>query len=66
MDICKCTGENCPFRNNCFRFTAREDYWQSYASFSVDPETGICDDYWPIHEEETKTKKVKKNVRSGK
>lgn len=30
-DITKCTGENCPFKDRCYRFTAKADeYRQAY------------------------------------
>lgn len=30
-DITKCSGENCPIKEKCFRFTAEtEPLWQSY------------------------------------
>ena len=29
-DITKCTGEGCPLKDKCYRFTCRPDYLQSY------------------------------------
>ena len=33
-DITKCTNKNCKIKEKCYRFTAKEDYWQSYANFN--------------------------------
>jgi hypothetical protein len=63
-DITKCANKECPFRMNCFRFTAVDSYWQSYANFSIDPETGECDDYYPVTPAEPK--KGRKNVTNRK
>ena len=45
MDISKCYGANCPVRNNCYRYTAKQDsLYQSWADFQyVD---GKCDYFW--------------------
>jgi len=29
-DICKCKGDGCPIRDNCFRFTSLPSIRQSY------------------------------------
>jgi hypothetical protein len=29
-DICKCSGTDCPLKEDCFRFKAPESYFQSY------------------------------------
>jgi hypothetical protein len=45
-DITKCHGDNCPVKEDCYRFTAKPDeYWQSW--FTESPiENGKCDMYW--------------------
>jgi hypothetical protein len=45
-DICMCLGTNCPYKESCYRFTAKPDeYWQSY--FMEPPiKDGKCDMYW--------------------
>lgn len=51
-DITKCSGEGCPFKENCYRYTAPEGYWQSY--FMKTPYSDImnaCMHLWPIKEE---------------
>ena len=44
-DITKCSGANCPHKENCYRFTAIASDLQSYF---LDPpiEDGKCDMYW--------------------
>lgn len=44
-DITKCKGTDCPHKENCYRFTAPADIYQS---FFVDPpiKDGKCDYYW--------------------
>lgn len=45
-DITKCTGENCPFKDRCYRFTAKADeYRQAY--FGEPPiKEGKCKYFW--------------------
>lgn len=45
-DITMCTGENCPMKESCYRFTAvASEYWQSY--FAIPPiKDGECEQYW--------------------
>lgn len=44
-DISKCSGENCPLRDTCTRYTAPASYWQAY----IPPAhlLGGCPNYWP-------------------
>lgn len=45
MDITKCKGEDCPIKENCKRFTAKESLMQSY--FIESPfNDNKCDMYW--------------------
>jgi len=49
-DITKCFGEkeeiNCPYKENCYRFTAKSDkYGQSYF-MELPLKDGKCDHYW--------------------
>jgi hypothetical protein len=56
MDITKCTGEGCPVKEFCFRFTAPDsEYRQSYF---VEPPMVVedgkfitCDMYWGEEQE---------------
>ena len=46
-----CKGVDCPVRWNCYRFTAKPDYIQSYFSeppwfLDVDKETKDCNYFW--------------------
>jgi hypothetical protein len=34
-DFSMCEGGNCPQKQNCKRYTAKPDYWQSYTSFEA-------------------------------
>lgn len=48
-DITKCMGGNCPAKNNCYRFTAKEGMWQSYfMDVPFNEETKSCNNYWHI------------------
>ena len=49
-DICKCKGEDgkiiCPYKENCYRFTAKSDkYGQSYF-MQLPLKNNKCDHYW--------------------
>ena len=43
-DITKCFGEDCDKRDDCYRYTAPDGYWQSYfqAKNVSDVMTGEC------------------------
>ena len=44
-DITKCSGEGCPIKTLCYRFTAVNGSWQSY--FDKPPfKEGYCDMFW--------------------
>jgi hypothetical protein len=44
-DITKCTGEGCPLKETCHRFTAPAEMYQSY--FMTPPVlNGKCEYYW--------------------
>ena len=52
-DITMCSGQNCPIKQSCYRFTAKPSRYQSYADFAyqkvvvVDGQKqGGCDDFW--------------------
>lgn len=49
-DITKCDRPDCPIKNTCYRFTARDSQWQSYAIFE---ECNADNDYeWFMSEDE--------------
>jgi hypothetical protein len=50
-DITMCTGDDCPLKENCYRFTAEASkYLQSY--FLTSPFDGkTCNSYWGKHSE---------------
>jgi hypothetical protein len=50
MDITKCLGQikaiDCPYKEKCYRFTAKEDeLYQSYF-MELPLKDGKCDHYW--------------------
>jgi hypothetical protein len=45
-DITKCKGTNCPMKQNCYRYTAKEDeFYQAYFT-EVPIKKDECDMYW--------------------
>lgn len=48
-DITKCTGVNCPFRDECYRYTSRDASKQSYLGIIYNE--GSCTYFWPVEEE---------------
>ena len=47
-DITKCPGGNCPYKEDCYRYTVKPDKWQSYADFSKLIDDGRkCEHFWP-------------------
>lgn len=60
-DITMCTGEGCPLKNKCYRYTAHADpYWQSYFMTPPYKNGELCAQFW---ENEQTNKKVEKNER---
>ncbi len=45
-DISKCKGVNCPLRKKCYRYTATEGHWQTWADFTYNKETKSCEYFW--------------------
>ena len=44
-DITKCKGKDCPFKEQCYRYTAPTDEWQSW--FVESPiKINSCDMFW--------------------
>lgn len=50
-DIAMCQNQDCPSRNECWRFRAVPSYRQSYGTW-FKPADGKdrCDDFWPIED----------------
>ena len=45
-DITKCKGANCPMKQNCYRYIAKEDeFYQAYFT-EVPLKNNECDMYW--------------------
>jgi len=46
-DISKCSGEGCPHKEKCYRFTAPADeYRQAYFTKPPIKDNGTCDMFW--------------------
>jgi len=45
MDITKCTGEGCPLKESCYRFTSDISMMQSYF-FTPPFKDDTCEMYW--------------------
>jgi len=43
-----CMNQDCPSRNECWRFRAIPSYRQSYMGFKPAEGKDRCDDFWPI------------------
>lgn len=41
-----CKGTNCPYKENCYRYTAKPSEYQSWFMESPIGENGKCDLYW--------------------
>lgn len=41
-DITKCENEKCSLKKQCFRYTSKPEYWQSYALFEIKKD-GTCE-----------------------
>ena len=52
-DVSMCSGENCPLKNSCYRFTAKpSEYRQAYfMQVPYNHEEKKCDHYWGNKEE---------------
>lgn len=48
MDITKCSGDNCPIKYHCKRFTAKKSDYQSWINppFKLDGDKFSCDLFW--------------------
>lgn len=46
MDILKCSGENCPLKDNCYRYTAKDSEYRQVYFRDVPYKDGKCDEYW--------------------
>lgn len=47
MDISKCSDDQCPSKEICYRFTApASEYWQSYGRFGREEDAYNCDMFW--------------------
>jgi hypothetical protein len=49
-DITMCDNWNCPSQNECYRFIAEPDMYQSYAYFEIEEGENKCEYFWPLYE----------------
>lgn len=48
-DISKCSGANCPNKEECYRFMAiPSEFSQAYGKFEYDKKTQTCRGFYPI------------------
>lgn len=49
-DISKCTGQNCPLKDTCYRYTSPKSMvWQSYlGKVPYDHTKKECEFYWKV------------------
>jgi len=47
-DISKCSGNKCPSKEKCYRYTCKSSKRQSYADFHnyVDKDLKRCENFW--------------------
>jgi hypothetical protein len=61
-DITMCKGDDCPKRDNCYRFTAKESsFLQSYFISSPIEEDGNCNQYWPVNHDKDDKRTIYKS-----
>jgi hypothetical protein len=55
-DITKCTGDECPLKETCYRYTAKESRYQSFfANVPYDNAKKECEEYLKIkHDSNTR------------
>ena len=49
MDITKCSGDKCPIKESCHRYTAKAGEYQSYlieTPFEINDGVFSCDMFW--------------------
>lgn len=49
VDITKCTGENCPLKDKCYRYTIPLGEWQSYTNFQYNHDKKDCEFFIEKH-----------------
>lgn len=48
-DIAMCKGDDCPLKENCYRYKATPDYYQSYFLHPpYNKETEECSRFWEM------------------
>ena len=63
-DISKCSGEGCPRKETCYRFTAKpSEFMQSYFMNAPIKEDNTCEYYWPNENDRIKEVPTKNSKR---
>jgi len=51
-DISMCLNDKCPLKDNCYRFKAKPNDYQTYSSFKYEWNSESndweCSHYWPV------------------
>ena len=50
-DISKCPGNDCPYKEECYRYTVKADRFQSYSDFTQLLESGKMCEYYLSNED---------------
>jgi hypothetical protein len=50
-DISKCPGNDCPYKEKCYRYTVKADRFQSYSDFTQLLESGKRCEYYLSNED---------------
>jgi len=59
-DITMCSGKDCPLKENCYRYKAKQSDYQSYFfNPPYDKEYESCSHYWEIVKSDIDKKKKK-------
>jgi hypothetical protein len=54
-DISYCSNAKCPLRKECYRYTAKDKPWQSFAPFAPDAD-GYCDGFMRVVREKKRSR----------
>ena len=47
-DVTLCLNHRCPSKENCYRFMAEPDDYQSYSNFENSQKDGKCKYFWKL------------------
>jgi hypothetical protein len=66
-DISLCHGEDCPSKNDCYRFRAEPSgHRQAWSNFDdMRQGAGRCDSFWPLDRAYTKLRPLQAQIDGG-